>query len=251
MSTPPWTKDFKDIKRYDWLTAVNVSTAHHERPRDLRMANTLMQHMNDETGLSFPTQESMAKWSRLKGDRQVREAIYSLEASGAVTRKKMRDLQPDTLEIVQKLGNRTMRAVVYKLNLFWAFETFERYRFQMTVGPSDEHLRRAARMQHRLEPDRCNRLEPDRFIPACVRPANTVVDTVETLGSAGSEEESLNSRGGRIREIDPLILVRPDDPDEARRWLLAICTDKARLAEALGRLAMDDLPIEYLREIAA
>lgn len=251
MSTPPWNKEFKDIKRYDWLTAVNVSTAHHDRPRDLRTANTLMQHMNDETGLSFPTQESIAKWSRLKGDRQVRDAIYSLERSGAVTRKKMKDLQPDTLEVVRKLGNRTMRAVVYKLNLFWAFETFERYRFQMASGPTEEQLKRVARMQYRLEPDRNDRLEPDRYKPACVRPANTVGYTVETLGSALNEERPFNVREGRIGGIDPLILVRPEDPDEARRWLMAICTDKSRLAEALGRLAMDDLPIEYLREIAA
>lgn len=251
MSAPPWMKEFKDIKRYDWLTAVNVSDAHCDRPRDLRLANTLMQHMNDETGLSFPTQESLAKWSRLSGDRQVREAIYSLEASGAMVRKKMRDLQPDTLDIVKKLGHRTMRAVVYKLNLFWAFETFERYQHQMASGPSDRRKNLAARMQHRPTSGRYERPESDRYKPAYVRPANTVGNTVETLGSALSEGRPFYGREGRIRDIDPLILVRPEDPDEARRWLMAICSDKSRLAEALGRLAMDDLPIEYLREIAA
>lgn len=251
MSTPPWTKDLKDIKRYDWLTAVNVSDAHRDRPRDLRLANTLMQHMNDETGLAFPTQESLAKWSRLANDRQVRESIYSLEASGAMARKRMQDLQPETLDIVKKLGHRTMRAVVYKLNLFWAFETFERYQFQMTLGPSERRRELAARMQHRPESDRCYRPESDRYKPAYVRPANTVGYTVETLGSAGNEGESFYGREGRRGDIDPLILVCPDNPDEARRWLTQLCTDKSRLAEALQRLANNDLPIDFLMEIAA
>jgi hypothetical protein len=252
MSTPPWDKtDFKDIKRYDWLTAVCVSDKHCDRPRDLRLANTLMQHMNDETGLSFPTQESLAKWSRLANDRQVREAIYSLEESGAVTRKRMKDLQPETMDVVKKLGNRTMRAVVYKLNLFWAFETFERYRFQLNSGATDARKQLAARMQYRPETDRCYRPESDRYKPAYSRPANTVGYTVETLGSALSEERPYYGREGRMGEVDPLVLIPPDDPQEARRWLVAICTDKSRLAEALHRLAMNDLPIEYLREIAA
>lgn len=251
MSTPPWTKEFKDIKRYDWLTAVNVSIEHSDKPRDLRLANTLMQHMNDETGLSFPTQESLAKWSRLAGDRQVREAIYSLEASGAMRRKRMQDLQPETLEVVKKLGHRTMRAVVYKLNLFWAYETFEKYRFQMANGISDGRRAIAARMQHRPEIDRYYRPESDRYKPAWNRPANTVGDTVETLDSALNKERLLYGREGRIGDIDPVVLVPPDDPAEARRWLVAICTDKSRLGEALTRLANNDLPIDFLREIAA
>lgn len=251
MSTPPWTKEFKDIKRYDWLTAVNVSNQHCDRPRDLRLANTLMQHMNAETGLSFPTQESIAKWSRLAGDRQVRTSIRSLEASGAVTSKRMQDLQPETLEVVRKLGHRTMRAVVYKLNLFWAFETFERYKFQMAHGPSETRKQLAARMQHRPESDRYERPESDRYIPAYVRPANTVGYTVETLDSAGSKGNSLYGREGRIEDVDPLILVPPDDPIEARRWLNVICTDKSRLGEALQRLARNDLTEAFIREIAA
>lgn len=251
MSTPPWTKEFKDIKRYDWLTAVNVSTQHCDRPRDLRLANTLMQHMNDETGLSFPTQESIAKWSRLAGDRQVRTSIRSLEASGAVTSKRMQDLQPETLEVVKKLGHRTMRAVVYKLNLFWAFETFERYKFQMANGPSETRKKLAARMQHRPEADRYERSTSDRYKPVYVRPANTVGYTVETLDSAGSKGNLLYGREGRIEDIDPLILIPPEDPREARRWLDAICLDRSRLAEALQRLATDSLTPEFIREIAA
>lgn len=251
MSTPPWTKEFKDIKRYDWLTAVNVSTQHCDKPRDLRLANTLMQHMNAETGLSFPTQESMAKWSRLAGDRQVRSAIRSLEASGAVTSKRMQDLQPETLEVVKKLGHRTMRAVVYKLNLFWAFETFERYQFQMASGPSEVRKKLVSRMQHRPEPDRYDRPESDRYIAAYSRPANTVGYTVETLASAGSKGNLLYGREGRIENVDPLILIPPDDPSEARRWLNAICTDKSRLGEALQRLARNDLTEAFIREIAA
>lgn len=251
MSTPPWMKELKDIKRYDWLTAVSVSAAHSDRPRDLRLANCLMQHMHAETGLSFPTQETMAKWARLAGDRQVREAVYSLERSGAVTRKRMDELQPETAELVMNVGHRSRRAVVYKLNLFWAFETFEEYRFQISNGPSEAGAKRAARMQHRLTPGRYDRLTPGRFIPAHARPANTVGDTVDTLISAGSEKVSSELREGRIGDVDPLILVPPDDPAKARLWLIQICSDRSRLAEALALLADDKLTPEYIKEIAA
>jgi hypothetical protein len=56
---------------------------------------------------------------------------------------------------------------------------------------------------------------------------------------------------GKEGDLDPVILVPPSDPAQARLWLNAICTDRSRLAEALGRLANNDLPIEFLREIAA
>ena len=230
---------------------IGVSDQHSDRPRDLRMANTLMQHMNDDTGLSFPTQESMAKWSRLANDRQVREAIYSLEDSGAVSRKRMQDLQPETLELVKKLGHRTMRAVVYKINLFWAFEVFERYIFQMSIGTTDAKKLLAARLQHRPDTDRYERPESDRYKPAYVRPPNTVEDTVDTLGSAGSKEHLLYGREESLCDIDPLILVPPDDPVEARRWLNEICTDRSRIAWALSLYAANRLTTEIIRELAA
>lgn len=251
MSTPPWTKDFKDIKRYDWLTAVNISPKHWDKPRDLRLANCLMQHMNADTGLSFPTQETMAKWTRLSGDRQVREAVYSLERSGAITRKRMDELQPEVAELVMKIGHRSRRAVVYRLNLFWAFETFEAYQSQLQTGPSESGILKAARMQHRLTTGRYDRLTTGRYKPAHDRPANTVGYTVDKLISAGSDKVPFNGREGRIEIIDPLIMTPPDDPAKARLWLFHICSDKSRLAEALGKLAMNQLTPEYIREISS
>ena len=251
MSTPPWTKEFKDIKRYDWLTAVSISPKHSDKPRDLRLANCLMQHMHGETGLSFPTQETMAKWARLAGDRQVRESIYSLEASKAVTRKRMGDLQPETQAIVRNVGHRSMRAVVYKINLYWAFETFEAYKFEMANGDTEARKSVAERMRKRSTTDRYQRTEIDRLKPDWNRPANTVGHTVDTLISAGNEGFHYGE-GVRIREdIDPLVFVPPDDPEQARMWLFNLCADKSRLAEGLGLLALGKLTPEIARELAA
>jgi hypothetical protein len=251
MSTPPWTKELKDLKRYDWLTACGVADAHFDKPRDLRVANCLMQHMNAETGISFPSQETLSKWARCASDRNVRDAIESLERSGAVKRKRMQDLQPETLDIVQKLGHRTMRAVVYKLNMFWAFETFETYKFKMDNGVGSARQLIATRMQHRPDAGRYDRSGTGRYKPAYDRPTNTVEDTVDTLGSAGSEKDTHHPIVGKEGDIDPFILVQPDDPDQARLWLLHIVSDKSRLAWALGLMAEDKLTPEIIRELAA
>ncbi|MCL6707450.1 hypothetical protein M8R20_10595 [Pseudomonas sp. R2.Fl] len=163
----------------------------------------------------------------------------------------MDELQPETAELVMKIGHRSRRAVVYKLNMFWAFETFEAYRHAIANADADARMKVAARLQHRSESGRYDRSDSDRYKPAYLRPANTVGHTVNTLVSAGREGVSLNGREGRIAGIDPLVLVPPDDPTEARRWLIAICTDKSRLSEALSRLAENDLPAEFIREIVA
>jgi hypothetical protein len=210
-----------------------------------------MQHMHGETGLAFPTQETMAKWARLAGDRQVRESIYSLEASKAVSRKKMNELQPETQELVKNVGHRSKRAVVYKINLFWAFETFESYKFEMLNGDPEARKGVANRMQKRPEIDRYERSGIGRSIPVWNRPTNTVGHTVETLISAGSEG-FLYGEGVRIREdVDPLVFIPPDDPAQARMWLFNLCTDKSRLAEGLGLLALGKLTPEIARELAA
>jgi hypothetical protein len=71
---------------------------------------------------------------------------------------------------------------------------------------------------------------------------NTVEEYRREYSSEGREES--------LRGYDP-DLQPPADLHEARIWLTSICTDKSRLAEALIRLAYDELTPEFLREIAA
>lgn len=251
MSKAPWLKDMKDLTRYDWNTAVSVHDEHFDRARDLRVANTLMQHMHGDTGLAFPTQKTIMNWTHCTDERQVRESLYSLEGTGAITRKRMQDLQPDTLELVKKIGGRNMRAVVYKLNMFWAYETFEVYRHRLAT-PSPESVRKkAARMHNRSTIARNDRSTIARNIPVYDSPSNTVGDTVDTLGEAGRREHLLYGREESQSDIDPLILIPPDDPREARRWLNLICSDRSKIAWALELYAHDRLTEDIIRELAA
>lgn len=251
MSKLPWTKEMSELKRYDWLSAVCVHPVHMDKPRDLRIANALMQHMNADTGIAFPSQPTLAAWARCGSDRQVREGLVSLERTKAIKRVRMQDLQPETLEIVMALGHRTMRAVVYRLNMFWAYETFEAYSFRISRGIGDDGSKITARLHKRPESDRYERPESGRYKPASVRPTNTVEDTVVTLGSAGSKGTTIQSLVGNEGGIDPLVLIPPDDPVHARKWLTLICTDRTKISWALQLYSENKLTAEIIKELAA
>ncbi len=251
MSTPPWTKEYQDLNRYDWLTAVNTHKQHCSSPRDLRVANAIMQHVNEETGLALPSQRTLAQWARVSDERQLRYSLDALAETGAIKKKRMKDLQPDTLEALRKVITRTKRAVVYQIDTWWAYEAFEAYKFHLAHSLAEPSQLKHGRIAYRTTSVRNNRTTSVRSIEDYDSPPNTIGDTVGTLGSALREGTPFYGREGRIGDVDPVILVCPEDPEKARKWLTAICTDKSRLAEALLRLANNDLPIEYLREIAA
>ncbi|MCV9997352.1 hypothetical protein OE766_03750 [Pararhizobium sp. YC-54] len=251
MSTPPWTKEYKDLTRYDWLTACSVHDSHSEKPRDLRVANCLMQHMHGETRLAFPSQHTIAQWARVSHPRKVRDSLDALQASGAIKRKRMDELQPETLELIKELGRKTMRAVVYKLDMFWAFETFEKYKFRLSHPISEPERLRVARRQQgtMLVPYEGTVLVP--YIGDYAGPANTIGNTVDTLGSALNKELTQDSLLGKEVPIEPAVLIPPEDPEQARRWLFHIVSDKSRLTWALGLMAENKLTPEIIRELAA
>ncbi|MCV9965475.1 hypothetical protein OIU34_26710 [Pararhizobium sp. BT-229] len=68
---------------------------------------------------------------------------------------------------------------------------------------------------------------------------NYVKNSVEALGT---EEE-----GHSLQDA----FVIPCDPDQARLWVYQQCTDKSRIAWALGLLAEGKLTADIIREIAA
>ena len=251
MSKPPWMKEYRELNRYDWLTAINTHADHFDKPRDLRLANAIMQHVHEGTGLALPTQRTLSQWSRVWNDRQIRYSLDSLSDTGAIRRKRMKDLQPDTLEEIRKVIPRSMRAVVYQIDTWWAFEAFEAYKYRLVHGVEEPDYLKQGREAYRTGTVRNNRTGTVRSIPDYDSPPNTIGDTVLSLDSALSEKVTPHTIVGKEGDLDPVILVPPSDPAQARLWLNAICTDRSRLAEALGRLANNDLPIEFLREIAA
>ena len=74
----------------------------------------------------------------------------------------------------------------------------------------------------------------------------TLPNTVEEYRRDSCSEGREESLRGYYPDLQP-----PEDLHEARIWLTSICADKSRLAEALIRLAYDELTPEFIREIAA
>jgi len=138
----PWEKELIELTKYDWSIAVGLHPKHKNCPLDLRVANVLMQKADGGTCLMWATQQSIAKLVGVADERQVRTAMHRLEESGAIIKKRIADLQPETFESLgEKMnGNRNKRGVVYTLKLFWAMETFEQYANRSPAEP--RHLRK-------------------------------------------------------------------------------------------------------------
>lgn len=139
----PWDKDMPDLNKYDWVVAVGYHPMHKNHPRDLRVANALMQKADMSTNLMWATQQTIAQYADLADVRQVRSSIQRLAASGAINKRRIADLQPDILEALNgKMDrNRNRRGSVYQLKMFWAYETFEAFAKRAKVEPS--HLRKS------------------------------------------------------------------------------------------------------------
>ena len=138
----PWEKSMVDLTKYDWLTAVGLSPQHKTFARDLRVAIIVMQMTDAETDFCWPTQQTLAQLSGFGDVRQVRTALKRLEMSGAIRKKRIADLQPDILDVLgaKMSGNRNKRGAIYKIQKFWALETFEAYAKRQRTEP--DHLRK-------------------------------------------------------------------------------------------------------------
>ncbi len=142
-STLPWEKQLVDLNKYDWIIAVGYCPMHKNHPRDLRVANALMQKADLATNLMWATQQTIAQYADLADVRQVRSSVKRLAASGALDKRRIADLQPDILESLNgKMDkNRNRRGTVYRLKMFWAFEIFEGHAKRCKEEPL--HLRKS------------------------------------------------------------------------------------------------------------
>ncbi len=155
----PWDKQLVELNKYDWIVAVGYHPMHKNHPRDLRVANALMQKADAATNLMWATQQTIAQYADLADVRQVRSSVQRLALSGAIDKRRIADLQPDTLETLNgKMDkNRNRRGSVYQLKMFWAYETFEEYAKRTKIEPL--HLRKS-RGQNRTTPVLNNRTTP-------------------------------------------------------------------------------------------
>ncbi|ESY20393.1 helix-turn-helix domain-containing protein [Mesorhizobium sp. LNJC391B00] len=117
----PWEKELVDLNKFDWLTAVGLSHWHKHSPLQLRVAIGLMQHADPETMVAWPSQQTLAQYAGVASESQIRRAIVALCDSGSIGRGRISSL----CEQDQAKVTRNRRGVAYRLNLFWAFETFE------------------------------------------------------------------------------------------------------------------------------
>lgn len=117
----PWEKELVELTKHDWQIAVGLSHDHKHSPLQIRVAFILMHHADPKTMLAWPTQESVAEYVGVAEERQVRRAILALCESGAVKRCRISQLD----EAERDKITRSKRGVVYRLNLYWAWEILE------------------------------------------------------------------------------------------------------------------------------
>jgi hypothetical protein len=180
----PWHKECNALSKYDWQTAVCHHPIHKNRPLDLRVANALMQLADSETLFAWPSQRTLARYAGVPHERQVRLALSSLVATGAIAKILVRDLDP---EIATKVS-RSRRGSAYRLKKFWAWEVFEA---SQKVKNSEPSSLRRGRELYRTSTVPENRTPSVRSEQDGVRPPNTESKHHET------EKRAFEGKQGR------------------------------------------------------
>lgn len=182
----PWEKTLPELSKYDWLTAVCLHPVHKNRPLELRIAYALMQHTDPETKVAWPTQRTLMAYAGVGDERQVRSAIASLCASGAISRCRISQLDEDS----RKKIKRSAKGKAYRLEMFWAFEVLEASQKPLRKEPAPL---RAARERHRTNTVLSDRTNVVRSIQDGVRPPNTNRNLNETSKGALEGKQDLAS----------------------------------------------------------
>jgi hypothetical protein len=193
----PWDKELCDLTKFDWMTAVGLSHDHKHSPLQLRIANALMQHANDEN-LAWPSQKTLAQYAGVAIESQVRRAIVALCESGALMRGPISQLDDKD----QSKITRNKRGIAYRLNLFWAFEVFEASRKPLRFEPKhlrDGRARKIEREQlHRTTVERSNRTTVERPTPHYDSAPNMKGNNRDQEQEAGNEEGRGSTHDERI-----------------------------------------------------
>lgn len=183
-----FSKELSQLRKYDWLTACGFHTALRDKSRVLRLCNALMQCADHDSNIAFPTQETLAALANMADTGQVRKAISDLRRVKAISTVRISMLTAQELDQNPDLRKRNKRGLVYRLNLFWAYETIAAHSFKLKNPDREANREIAARFTNRTEPDRYERAEPDRYNAVSNRPANPSRNTTGTLAGAQDGE---------------------------------------------------------------
>jgi len=220
VSTNPWEKELTKVSRYDWLSAVLLQPIHGRKPGVMRVANTVMQHTNDDLGIALCSQERMANWCGVSSTSKVRQHISALEKQhgkvpgSPLARIKKSDLSESELEKLKALGvKKSGRSVLYRINFMWAYEFFEHYSFQLANGVAEPDAlakywaenSNKQRFEKRTESVRNDHTESVLYKPHQVSAPNTIGDTVGTLEEGLGRKDSVEDSACGNRESDSFI----------------------------------------------
>jgi hypothetical protein len=205
----PWSKQLGELSKYDWLTAVGLSSAHRLNPLDLRVAIALMNHA-DETHLAWMTQKTVKAFAGVADERQIRTAIASLRSSGAIETLYIGELDSASKAKIE----RSDRGKAYKLRMFWALEVFETT--AKPAGQSEPRQLRVARQDRTTAvlPDGSSEAEPHRT--TAVRCGDNVTQARDRTTTAPSDRTTA-ALHRQDYSAPPNTKLKPNDTDSARK----------------------------------
>jgi hypothetical protein len=182
----PWKKALPDLTKYDWMTAVGLHPVHKQRPLELRIAYSVMQHADPDSKVAWPSQQTLMLYAGAGDERQVRSAIASLCVSGALSRGRISQLDEKSRA---KVGRQT-RGKAYRLDMFWAYEVLE---WSQQMKLKEPESLKAGRERHRTNTVLSNRTNTVRSVQDEHRPPNTKPILSETIKGAFEGKQDLAS----------------------------------------------------------
>jgi len=141
---PPWEIPIKELTKFHWLLAVNVSQEHRAQLVVRDHAKVLTDFADPATNLIWAGQATIQAQAMYWNKSETNEAINALHKSAAIfkyrvsriTATEFRDMGED---IAAEIKKRSGRGLVYRLNMRWAQHAIQQ-RFNVRNG-EPEHLR--------------------------------------------------------------------------------------------------------------
>lgn len=143
---PPWEISVKELTKFHWLLAVNVSEQHRAQLVVRDHAKVLTDFADPATNLIWASQTTIQQQAMYTSKSETSEALGALHKSAAIfkyrvsriTASEFRDMGE---EIAAEIKKRSGRGLVYRLNMRWAHHAIQQ-RFNVRNG-EPEHLRLA------------------------------------------------------------------------------------------------------------
>jgi hypothetical protein len=150
----PWEIPIKELTKFHWLLAVNVSDHHRSQLVVRDHAKVLCDFADPATNLIWASQATIQAQAMYWSKSETSEAINALHKSAAIFKYRigrlgMSDFKEMPEEIAAEIKKRSARGLVYRLNMRWAHHAIQQRHTIRNGEP--EHLRvaRLAAMERR------------------------------------------------------------------------------------------------------